>query len=133
VTTICIYDGECGFCSRCVEWASHRCDVRFEPFQRTDLAAHGITENAAAAAVHCVTADGLVVRGAEAVAAVLRECRAGWPLLATAMRLPLVRNVAELAYRLVARNRHRLPGPAACAIDGPESTQPQKRQTPPTS
>ena len=119
VTAICIYDGDCGFCSRCVEWASRRSDVRFEPFQRTDLAAYGITEDAAAAAVHFVGADGQVVRGAAAVAAVLRKCRRGWPLLGMAMRLPVIRNLAEVAYGLVARNRYRLPGPAACSIDPP--------------
>jgi predicted DCC family thiol-disulfide oxidoreductase YuxK len=94
--------------------------VHFEPFQRTDLAAYGITEDAAAEAVHCVAADGKVTRGAAAVAAVLRECGRGWALLAALMRLPILRGVAELAYGLVARNRHRLPGPAACSIDGPK-------------
>lgn len=127
MTALCIYDGDCGFCSRCVSWASRRSDVRFEPFQRADLAAYGITEEAAATAVHCVSADGppqaggapSVTRGAAAVAAVLRECGRGWPLLATLMRLPVLRNLAEVAYGLVARNRHRLPGPAACSMEGP--------------
>jgi hypothetical protein len=36
------------------------------------------------------------------------------------MRLPVLRSVAEVAYRFIARNRHRLPGPAACSIDGPQ-------------
>jgi predicted DCC family thiol-disulfide oxidoreductase YuxK len=120
MTPLCIYDGDCGFCSRCVAWASRRSEVRFEPFQRTDLAAYGVTEDAAATAVHCVEADGQVVRGAAAVAAVLRECGRGWPLLAMLMRLPLIRNLAEVGYGLVARNRHRLPGPAACSIDEPK-------------
>jgi predicted DCC family thiol-disulfide oxidoreductase YuxK len=120
VTATCIYDGDCGFCSRCVGWASRRSDVRFEPFQATDLSAIGITADAAATAVHCVGPDGRVTRGAAAVAAVLRECRAGWPLLGIVMRLPVVRTIAEVAYRMVARNRHRLPGPAACSIDGPK-------------
>ena len=120
MTATCIYDGDCGFCSRCVAWASRRSEVTFVPFQRTDLAAYGITENAAAEAVHCVGADGRVVRGAAAVAAVLRECGRGWPLLAWLMRLPVIRQVAEVAYGLVARNRHKLPGPAACSIDGPK-------------
>jgi len=120
MTLLCIYDGDCGFCSRCVAWASRRSEVRFEPFQRTDLAAYGITEDAAATAVHCVRPDGRVTRGAAAVAAVLRECRGAWPLLAMLMRLPVIRNIAELGYQLVARNRHRLPGPAACAIEPPD-------------
>ena len=120
MTAICIYDGDCGFCSRCVAWASRRSDARFEPFQRTDLAAYGITEDAAAAAVHCVGADGRVTRGAAAVAAVLRECRKGWPLIGLAMRLPGINLIAEGVYRLIARNRHRLPGPAACAIEPPD-------------
>jgi len=94
--------------------------VRFEPFQRTDLAAYGITEDAAATAVHCVGADGHVTRGAAAVAAVLRECRRGWPLIGLAMRLPGINLIAEGVYRLIARNRHRLPGPAACSVDGPK-------------
>ena len=119
MTPTCIYDGDCAFCSRCVAWASRRSDVTFEPFQRTDLATLGITEDAAATAVHFVGADGTVVRGGAAVAAVLRACRGAWPLLGIVMRLPVIRNVAEVAYRIIARNRHRLPGPAACSIDGP--------------
>ncbi len=119
MATTCIYDGDCGFCSRCVDWASRRSDVEFMPFQRADLAAHGITEEAAAAAVQVVGPGG-VSRGSAAVAAVLRECGRGWQLVAALMRLPLIRNVAELAYGVIARNRHRLPGPAACSIEGPK-------------
>ena len=119
MTGICIYDGDCGFCSRCVAWASDRSDVRFEPFPRTDLAAYGITEDAAATAVHYVGADGRVVRGGAAVAAVFRECRRGWPLLGMVMRFPGIRSIAEVVYRLIARNRYRLPGPAACSIEPP--------------
>jgi predicted DCC family thiol-disulfide oxidoreductase YuxK len=120
VAGTCIYDGDCGFCSRCVDWASLRSDVRFTPFQRTDLAAYGIDLDAAMTAVHHIDADGRVTRGGAAVAAILRECRRGWPILGILMRLPIVRTVAELAYGWVARNRHRLPGPAACSIDGPK-------------
>ena len=120
MAVLCIYDGDCGFCSRCVAWASRRSDVRFEPFQRADLASYGIAEEAAAEAVHCVGADGRVTRGAAAVAAVLQECGRRWALLALLMRLPAIRTLAEVGYRLVARNRHRLPGPAACSIDGPK-------------
>jgi predicted DCC family thiol-disulfide oxidoreductase YuxK len=119
MTPLCIYDGDCGFCARCVEWASRRSDVRFEPFQRTDLTAYGITEGAAAEAVHWVGTDGRVARGGAAVAAVLRECRGGWPMIGLAMRLPGINVIAEGIYRLIARNRHRLPGPAACAIEPP--------------
>jgi predicted DCC family thiol-disulfide oxidoreductase YuxK len=41
-------------------------------------------------------------------------------MLGVAMRLPVVRSLAEVTYRMIARNRHRLPGPAACSIDGPK-------------
>lgn len=120
VAALCIYDGDCGFCSRCVDWASRRSDVEFVPFQRADLATYGITEEAAATAVHLVGTNGHVHRGAAAVAAVFSQCRRGWPILGAIMRLPVIRNVAELAYGVIARNRHRLPGPAACSIDGPK-------------
>jgi predicted DCC family thiol-disulfide oxidoreductase YuxK len=120
VTGICIYDGDCGFCSRCVDWASRRSEVKFVPFQRTDLATYGVTEEAAAEAVHFVGDDGRVVRGAAAVAAVFSTCGGGWPLVGKAMRLPGIRGLAEIVYRLIARNRYRLPGPAACSIDPPK-------------
>jgi predicted DCC family thiol-disulfide oxidoreductase YuxK len=119
VTSLCIYDGDCGFCSRCVAWASRRSDVRFEPFQRTDLGAYGITEDAAATAVHWVGSEGQIRRGAAAVAAVLRQCRRGWPIVGMLMQVPGIRTLAEIAYSWVARNRYRLPGPAACAIEQP--------------
>jgi predicted DCC family thiol-disulfide oxidoreductase YuxK len=114
--SLCIYDGDCGFCTRCVDWARRRSDVEFVPFQRTDLASHGITPDQAAAAVQCVR-NGQVVSGARAVAAVLRASRGGWQVLGWLMRVPGINVVADLAYRAVARNRHRLPGPAACAIE----------------
>lgn len=113
---LCIYDGDCGFCSRCVTWAQKRSGVRFEPFQRVDLAAYGITTEQAAAAVQWVDDDGTVARGAAAVAKVLRACRGGWPVLGRLMRVPGISWIAELAYGAVARNRHRLPGPAACEL-----------------
>jgi len=118
---LCIYDGDCGFCSRCVDWARKRSDVRFEPYQRADLAAYGITPEAAATAVQWVGDDGTVSSGAAAVAAVLKACRGAWPVLGSAMRFPGVHWLAELAYGAVARNRHRLPGPVACAIEPGEA------------
>jgi predicted DCC family thiol-disulfide oxidoreductase YuxK len=127
VASLCIYDGDCGFCSQCASWGARRSDVRFEPFQLIDLTTYGITEEAAASAVHWVGSDGppqaggtpRVLRGAAAVAAVLRECRGGWPMVGVVMRLPGIRTVAEVVYRWIARNRYRLPGTAACSIEGP--------------
>ena len=58
-------------------------------------------------AVHVVAADGRVFRGARALRFLGGKLPALWPLAAL-LWIPGVILVAELAYRLVSRNRHRL-------------------------
>ena len=69
-----------------------------------------MTPEEAAARVQFVHGDGTAVSGAAAVAAVLVVAGGVWGLLGRVLGLPVVRTVAEAAYRLVARNRYRLPG-----------------------
>ena len=110
-----VYDGECGFCQRSIRWiAGHTTarDIQFIPFQERDPAGlhHQLT---------------------------IEECRQGVQLIESGRRysgfdafrkllpyLPIVKWLVPLAYlpgaslvgawgyRLIARNRYRLGGPA---------------------
>ena len=114
-----VFDGDCGFCTSV---ATHfekrsRVPVTIAAWQLTDLSALGLTAEQAGTQVYLVTDHGLFA-GAECFAEFMRL--QGDPLhrlIAWGMRLPLMRSLAAWGYRLVARNRHRLPGGTpACAM-----------------
>lgn len=124
-----VYDGDCGFCTRSVQaierWV-RPASVSFQPWQGLDLAALELTEDQVNTAVQwCVPAgEGpaggrLLARasGAAALGQVLRRGSAPWQVLGTLLALPPVSWLAAGVYRLIARNRHRMPGgTAACAL-----------------
>lgn len=115
-----LYDGDCGFCTRSAlasrgPWFRARVAVR--PFQRVDLVVHNLTVDKCGETLHVVDNDGGIHVGSDAVAVVLRESRLPWPAVGAFLRLPGVRWVAQRAYAVVARNRHKLPGgTAACEL-----------------
>ena len=82
-----------------------RIDIAAEDF---DASAYGRTQQELMARIHGVLPNGELVEGVEvfrrAYAAVDRGWLLGWT------RLPLLRPVADAAYRLFARNRLRLTG-----------------------
>lgn len=117
-----IYDGDCGFCTRCARWIEGRwapgAARAVAAATRTDgeLRAVGLTRVDVEDAAWWIDADGTAHRGERAIAAALGESR-GWPRWAgrALTRVPL-RWLAPIAYRTVARHRHRLPGAtSACA------------------
>ena len=107
-----IFDGDCGFCTTAVLWLQRTLPrvPAVAPFQWTDLAALGLTDEQARSRVWFIDGSRRY-GGAAAVAAVLRgqpspALRAlGW--LGT---VPPWSWAAEAGYRLVARYRYRLPG-----------------------
>jgi predicted DCC family thiol-disulfide oxidoreductase YuxK len=106
---ILIYDGDCEFCRRQVEFL-RRHDVagriRAVAFQENDPARYGVSRAAAEEAMHLVAPDGRVWRGSAAA----REVLALIPslsFLTWLFRLPGAMFIAERAYRWVARRRHR--------------------------
>lgn len=116
-----LYDGDCGFCTTTARWLGRRVvgRVLVVPWQRADLAALGVTAEQAREAVQWSAAGSPVLAGPDAVAALLRYGRAGWPLVGRVLGARAVRPLAWPAYRWVARHRHRLPGGTpACAIGG---------------
>lgn len=119
VKPILVYDGDCGFCTTCVRFVERRLDTqaRIVAWQHADLAAIGVTRAAAERAVQWVAPDGRVSSGAAAVGRLLIDSGWPWRVLGYSMLTPPLSWLAAVVYRLVAANRHRLPGgTAACAL-----------------
>ena len=104
-----IYDGDCGFCRRQIEFVD-RLDagdvIEFEPFQEADLARYGISRAEAEEAMQLVSPSGNVWAGAEAARELFRTLPRTRPL-AWLFKLPGVMFVAKHIYRFIARRRHR--------------------------
>jgi predicted DCC family thiol-disulfide oxidoreductase YuxK len=114
-----LFDGDCGFCTTAAGLAARIAPTAtVVPYQRADLAVLGVREEDAADALQWVAPGGRVDSGAAAAARLLVSAGRGWKPLGLLLLLPIVRSVAELLYRLVAANRHRLPGGTpACRAD----------------
>ncbi|MFF5111047.1 DCC1-like thiol-disulfide oxidoreductase family protein [Streptosporangium sp. NPDC000509] len=127
-----VFDGDCGFCTTSVRFAKRRIGVRARvvPWQFADLRALGVTRERAEREVLWVE-GGRVYGEAQAVARLLIAAGLPWSPLGFVLRIPPFRWVARGVYRLVAANRHRLPGGTpACALpskpsnSGPASSPP---------
>lgn len=111
-----VYDGDCGFCTKAATWLVARGGAVARPAHTLDL-----SDEDAARSLHAAgwMVDGdLEVWGAPAIAAGLRHRGGASALVGWGLTLPLVRTVADLVYRWVARHRHRMPGATQqCRID----------------
>jgi predicted DCC family thiol-disulfide oxidoreductase YuxK len=109
-----VYDGECGFCQRWARWLGRRVPpgTRFVAFQdMDDLSRYGLARADVERASYWVDPDGRAFGGNRSIAKVLQRSRGTWRVIGVVLDLPVVRSLAALAYRAIARNRHRLPAP----------------------
>jgi predicted DCC family thiol-disulfide oxidoreductase YuxK len=114
-----VFDGDCAFCSSSVRWIERRIrrHPTLVPYQFAPLDELGLTAEACRDAVQWVGAGGEIRSANRAIAAMLVAAGSGWRLLGHVIDLPVVRSLAGVVYRWVARNRHRLPGGTpACAV-----------------
>jgi predicted DCC family thiol-disulfide oxidoreductase YuxK len=114
-----LYDGDCSFCTSCANFIERRIPTRAEvrPWQFADLDALGVTQAEAEEAVVWVAPGGVKDAGPAAIARLLVDAGSFWRPLGWVLGLPPVRWVAWPVYRLIARNRHRLPGGTpACSL-----------------
>jgi predicted DCC family thiol-disulfide oxidoreductase YuxK len=104
-----IYEGDCGFCNRCIRLAARRLPTaaQFRPWQRVHLDGLGIARSRARYEVLWVDPSGRVFGGAQAIAKLLLDCGGAWAALGAALRVPPFRWIAHGLYRLVANNRWR--------------------------
>lgn len=122
-----MYDGDCGICATAARLIVPRgepragrrprvpADAEVVPFQLADLGALGTTAGRAGYELLWVD-GGRVYGGAQAVARLLVHSGGPWAPAGHLMRVPPFRWLAHGLYRLVASNRHRLPGGTpACA------------------
>jgi predicted DCC family thiol-disulfide oxidoreductase YuxK len=109
---IVLYDGTCGFC----RWSVQKLRARFDltgqlvPSQSFDIASVGLTREQVEQAAWVVSQNG-VVSGADAGAVWLSTGNRQARVISRIMTARPVRPVARIAYRVVAHNRHRIPGP----------------------
>lgn len=127
-----VFDGDCGFCTTTARWIESYLppSVKVEPWQGLNLDELGLTEEQVTTAAYWVDGSGLY-RGHLAVGrALLAACeqrqrihiKVGFKLAGWAAIYPPTAWVARALYRLVAINRHRLPGSTdACRIQPPLS------------
>ena len=121
-----IFDGDCAFCTSSAHWLARRLNrplgpnVRLVPWQFTDLAALGTTTERAQREALWVSTDGMIYGGASAFAQWLRFRGGAYRLFGHVMELPGIRGLAAAVYRVIAKNRHRIPGGSpACALPPP--------------
>lgn len=106
-----IYDADCGFCTRSAKWLARGGSVKIKPWQGIrDLEALGLTESMVETAAYW--ADGGEVQAAaeEAIASALIAKGSGWQIAGRFILLPGVRQLAKPVYKLIAKNRHAMPG-----------------------
>jgi len=103
-----LYDGQCPFCRREVDWLRHR--DRDGSLVVEDISAlgfdpqrYGLTRDEVNARLHAIRSDGTVVRGLEAVRAAYRAVGLAWAV--APLGLPGVHWLAERGYELFARWR----------------------------
>ncbi len=108
------FDGDCPLCSREVAFLRGRSSLRTVRF--TDIATlgppgqqrAGRTRDALMDRIHARLGDGTVIEGVEVFRRLYE--RLGWGWLVAPTRWPILRQLADAAYALFARNRMRLTG-----------------------
>ncbi len=110
--TTLIYDGDCAFCTRCVVWGAANLSAFPNPvaFQSLQPENYGLTDADVRKAVWVIS-GATVLSGARAVAWILKGQKSvGWRWFGNFIDWCPIRPISSLVYRIVARNRHRMPG-----------------------
>lgn len=107
-----VYDADCGFCTRFARWTG-----RGVPWQEIDLASVGATSEELQTAAGWLEKGRITAWGAAAIANALIARGRGAAPIGHLIRTPVIRLLAAHIYRVVAANRHLLPGTShACSI-----------------
>lgn len=109
---ILLYDGDCGFCSTSIRWVQKNIRPKSEitPWQWADLKQLGTTKKRVMYEAIWIEPNGKIYGGAQAVALILMNAGWFWYPFGILLRIPPFRWLGHWIYRLVAINRHKLPG-----------------------
>jgi predicted DCC family thiol-disulfide oxidoreductase YuxK len=113
-----VFDGDCAFCSTCARFVERRIPTPAQvvPWQFADLAALGLTQAECEEAVQWVAGPERSA-GPAAIGDLLVSAGSSWTVLGRLLLLRPVLAAAWPVYRLISRNRDRLPGGTAmCAL-----------------
>lgn len=106
-----IYDADCGFCTRSAEWLAKGCTVNIKPWQQIrDLEALGLTEEMVEQAAFWADGGNVTASAESAIARALIAKGSAWQVVGRFILLPGVRRLAAVVYRVIATNRHAMPG-----------------------
>lgn len=123
-----VYDGDCRMCTSSVVWLRAHLvrpvEIRsYQEIGEPGLDALGLTLEQVQAAAWWVAAPPgagpettLRESGHRAVGGALVSCRGWWRHLGPVVLAGPLRPIMAVTYRVVARNRHRLPGSLACRV-----------------
>ncbi|WP_406280186.1 thiol-disulfide oxidoreductase DCC family protein [Embleya sp. NBC_00896] len=114
-----VYDGDCGFCTRAVEFAQKYIpfDADVVAWQFAELEELGVEQHRAEHEILWVTPVGTIYGGHNAVAKLFMNAGGPWAFAGGALRVQPVSIAAHGVYRLVADNRDRMPGGTpSCAM-----------------
>jgi len=131
-----LYDGDCPLCSREIRFLERRDRgrgaIRFENIAAPsfDPRVHGVELRELMARIHGVLPNGTLVEGVEVFRQAYAAVGLGWLVAPT--RWPGLRRLADLAYRVFARNRLRWTGRAS-ACDAAQCSTPATRAGAPSA
>jgi len=103
-----LYDGQCPFCRREVEWLKRRDsqgrlaaeDITDPAFRAED---YGLSQEEVMRVMHGILPDGRILRRVEAIQEAYRTVGLCW--LVAPLSWPILDRIADIAYGLFARNR----------------------------
>ena len=107
-----LYDNECSLCTfqmKLLAWMDWGNRIALTPLSDPGVAeiAPSLSPEALREAIHCITPDGRIYRGARAIRFVGMRVPALW-LLALVLWIPGVIFIAEIVYQWISRNRYLL-------------------------
>lgn len=111
-THLVLYDDSCSLCTfqmRVITWLDWLNKVSLIPISNpnTKTLAPDLTPAALREAIHCITPEGRIYRGARAIRFLSARMPLAWPV-ALILWIPGVIWIAEIVYKWISRNRHLL-------------------------
>jgi len=108
-----IYDGECPVCLSLKQFAetkNSQDSFEFIPYQAENFAKHvqGLSREQASLALYTISEDGSQTRGARAIFEIMQSLPGFWRVAGKILSIPPLAWLAEPAYRLFARHRHKI-------------------------
>ena len=114
-----LFDGDCGFCTKSIAWLDARSMLGHPamPWQSVPEDELPVPVERLTTEVVLELPDGRVLGGADALAASVRASGSPLRFLGVVVAAAGLRVLARAVYRVIARNRYRMPGSSdACKI-----------------